>query len=35
VIDLTSGDTEEYVYRIEAANRGQGVSEILAVSDHE
>ena len=34
-IDLTSGDTHEYVYRIEASNRGQGVSEILAVNDHQ
>jgi hypothetical protein len=34
-IDLTSGDTHEYVYRIEASNRGQGVSEILAVNEHQ
>jgi len=34
-IDLTSGNTHEYVYRIEASNRGQGVSEILAVNDHQ
>ena len=34
-IDLTTGNTHEYVYRIEASNRGQGVSEILAVNDHQ
>jgi hypothetical protein len=34
-IDLATGDTHEYVYRIEATNRGQGVSEILAINDHE
>lgn len=34
-IDLVSGDTHEYVYRIEATNRGQGVSEILAINDHQ
>lgn len=34
-IDLTSGETAEYVYRIEAANRRQGVSEMLAINDHE
>jgi hypothetical protein len=34
-IDVATGETHEYVYRIEAANRGQGVSEILAINDHE
>ena len=34
-IDVLSGKTREFVYRIEAANRGQGVSEILAINDHE
>ena len=34
-IDLQTGETHEYVYRIEAANRGQGVSEILAINDRQ
>ena len=34
-IDLATGDTEEYVYPLVAANRGQGVSEILAINDGE
>ena len=34
-VDVLSGKTREYVYRIEASNRGQGVSEILAINDHE
>jgi hypothetical protein len=34
-VDLVTGDTAEYVYPLVAANRGQGVSEILAVNDHE
>ena len=34
-IDLTTGETREYVYVLDAINRGQGVSEILAVNDHE
>jgi len=34
-IDVATGETCEYVYRIEAANRGQGASEILAINDHE
>ena len=34
-IDVATGETREYVYRIEAANRGQGASEILAINDHE
>ena len=34
-VDVLSGRTREFVYRIEAANRGQGVSEILAINDHE
>ena len=34
-VDLATGDTREYVYVVEAINRGQGVSEILAINDHE
>jgi hypothetical protein len=34
-IDLATNATSEYVYRLDAANRGQGVSEILAINDHE
>jgi hypothetical protein len=34
-IDVATGATEEYVYRVEFANRGQGVSEILAINSHE
>jgi hypothetical protein len=34
-IDLSTGETHEYVYVLDAINRGQGVCEILAVNDHE
>ncbi len=34
-IDLRTGRTRQYVYQVEAINRGQGVSEILAVNDHQ
>jgi len=34
-VDLFSGETHEYVYILDAINRGQGVSEILAINDHE
>ena len=34
-VDLMTGRTSEYVYVIDASNRGQGVSEILAINDHE
>src|SRR6185436_753846 len=34
-IDLATGATHEYVYVLDAFNRGQGVSEILAINDHE
>lgn len=34
-IDLVNGETHEYVYVLDAINRGQGVSEILAINDHE
>ena len=34
-LDLLTGKTREYVYVVEAINRGQGVSEILAINDHE
>src|SRR5207344_3309024 len=32
---LVTGKKQEYVYVLEAINRGQGVSEILAINDHE
>lgn len=34
-IDLATGETHQYVYVLEAINRGQGVCEILAINDHE
>src|SRR4030095_11255713 len=34
-IDLATGASHEYVYVLDAINRGQGVSEILAINDHE
>jgi len=34
-IDLSTGRASEYVYVLEAINRGQGVNEILAINDHE
>jgi len=34
-IDVVTGETHEYVYVLDAINRGQGVSEILAINDHE
>ena len=34
-IDLSTGDTHEYVYVLDAINRGQGVCEVLAINDHE
>ena len=34
-IDLATGETQEYVYVLEAINRGQGACEILAINDHE
>jgi hypothetical protein len=34
-IDLATGETHEYVYILDAINRGQGVCEILAINDHE
>jgi hypothetical protein len=34
-IDLTTGETREYVYVLEAINRGQGACEILAINDRE
>src|SRR5499426_1510154 len=33
--DLLTGRKHEYVYVLDAINRGQGVSEILAINDHE
>ena len=34
-IDVLTGETHEYVYVLDAINRGQGVCEILAVNDNE
>ncbi len=34
-IDLVTGETREYVYKLDAINRGQGVSEILAINNQE
>jgi hypothetical protein len=34
-IDLATGQTHEYVYVLDAINRGQGACEILAINDHE
>jgi hypothetical protein len=34
-VDVRTGETHEYVYVLDAINRGQGVSEILAINDHE
>ena len=34
-VDLRTGRTKEYVYVLDASNRGQGVSEILAINAHE
>lgn len=34
-IDLATGETQEFVYVLEAINRGQGVCEIIAINDHE
>jgi hypothetical protein len=34
-IDLLTGKKQEYVYVLDAINRGQGTCEILAINDHE
>ena len=34
-MDVLTGETHEYVYVLDAINRGQGVCEILAINDHE
>jgi hypothetical protein len=34
-IDLLTGRKHEYVYTLDAINRGQGACEILAINDHE
>ncbi len=34
-IDIATGETKEYVYVVDAINRGQGACEILAINDHE
>src|SRR6185503_21302991 len=34
-VNVATGATQEYVYVLEAINRGQGVSEILAINDNQ
>jgi hypothetical protein len=34
-INLLTGETREFVYILDAINRGQGACEILAINDHE
>ncbi len=34
-VDLLTGESHQYVYVLDAFDRGQGVSEILAINDHE
>lgn len=34
-INLVTGQTNEYVYVVDAINRGQGANELLAINDHE
>jgi hypothetical protein len=34
-VNIATGATAEYAYQLQASNRGQGVSEILAINDHE
>jgi hypothetical protein len=34
-VNLQTGETNEYVYVMEAINRGQGANELLAINDHE
>src|SRR5215510_2349518 len=34
-IDLATGETHEYVYVLDTISQGEGVSEILAISDHQ
>lgn len=34
-VDLLTGKKQEFVYVLDAIDRGQGVSEILAINDHE
>jgi hypothetical protein len=34
-INLSTGETSEYVYVLDAINRGQGTCEILAINDHQ
>jgi hypothetical protein len=34
-IGLETGETHEYVYSLDAINRGKGVNEMLAINDHE
>jgi hypothetical protein len=33
--DVLTGETKEYVYVMEAINRGQGANDLLAINDHE
>src|SRR4029450_11684735 len=34
-IDLLTGETHEYVYVLDTIGQGQGVSEIVAINNHE
>jgi hypothetical protein len=34
-IDLNTGATQEFVYVLDAINRGQGANDLLAINDHE
>jgi hypothetical protein len=34
-IDLLTGKKQEYVYVLDVIGQGQGVSELLAINDHE
>jgi len=35
MLNLTTGETHEYVYRIDSIGNGRGVNELLAINDHE
>ncbi len=35
VLNLTTGETHEFVYVIDAIGKGRGVNELLAINDHE
>jgi hypothetical protein len=34
-LNLVTAQTSEYVYTLDASNRGEGVSEILSINDHQ